>query len=311
MKRRWDCFFLAVSVSMLAGCAQAVTAANAPAVEPSPTSRPEPVARKVSPSGAIFNVAEFIDDKRGYALGNVAGYAAGATMWTEDSGATWSYNELILPGCVQFCDVHGLDVVGKDLIWVGTDYATVYFSADSGKTFQPVTDPGPAALTFTYVSFVDARMGWVGYPSEIFSTQDGGATWTRLTLPGGVEKIAAIDRPSASEGYVLDGAGRLHKTADDGKTWTTQDLGLGKAVLVNTELPNAAMRFPDRDHGVIVLALVDDGGKVRSLRTSDGGATWEKAELSIPIGVFRLSNDGSILTRVQSLDLTIVVMGGV
>jgi hypothetical protein len=116
MKRTWICFLAAVLIFGLAGCAQAGTSSTAPALEPSPTSHLEPVARKVNPSGALFNMAEFIDEKRGYALGNVAGYAAGATMWTGDGGASWSYNELILPGCVQFCDAHGLDVVDADLI---------------------------------------------------------------------------------------------------------------------------------------------------------------------------------------------------
>ncbi len=241
----------------------------------------------------------------------MAGYAAGATMRTDDGGATWAYEELILPGCVQFCDVHGLDVVSEDLLWAGTDHSTVYFSTDSGKTWNRVTDPGPAATTFPFVSFIDAQLGWLGYPSEIFSTQDGGTTWTKLSLPDGVEKVAAINRPTASDGYVLDSAGRLHKTVDGGKSWTTQDLVLGKAVLVNDELPNAAMRFPDPQHGVIVLGLMDDGGKVRLLRTSDGGVTWEQILLTVSMGSFQLSNDGSILCRVQSLDLTLVTLGDI
>jgi photosystem II stability/assembly factor-like uncharacterized protein len=221
MKRTWICFLASVLIFGLAGCAQAGTTSTAPIVEPSPTSCPEPVARKVNPSGAIFNVAEFID----FALGNVAGYSAGATMWTEDGGATWSYNELILPGCVQFCDAHGLDVVDKDLIWIGTDYSTVYYSTDAGKVWNRVADPGPAATTLPFISFIDAQRGWVGYPSEVFST--------------------------------------------------------------------------------------DDGGKVRALHTSDGGSTWEQTVLPVPMGSLRLSNDGSILTRVQSLDLTIVSLGSI
>jgi photosystem II stability/assembly factor-like uncharacterized protein len=312
MKRTWICFLAAASVLILTGCGQSGTAATAAtAVQPSPTVRPEPVARSLNAAGAILNVGEFLDEKRGYALGNVAGFAAGATMWTADGGSTWSYQDLILTGCVQFCDAHGLDVVNEDLIWIGTDYSTVYYSTDAGKTWNRVADPGPAATTLLYVSFVDAQTGWVGYPSEVFSTQDGGATWIKLSLPEGVEKVAAINRPTAADGYLLDSAGRLHKTADNGKTWTTQDLGLGKAVLVSSELPNAAMRFPDPRHGVIVLGLVDDGGKVRALRTIDGGATWEQTELPVSMGSFQLSNDGSLLTRVQSFELTIVSLGGI
>lgn len=52
----------------LAACAQAgsaATATSAPTVQPSPTLRPEPVARQVNMGGAILNVAEFLDEKRG------------------------------------------------------------------------------------------------------------------------------------------------------------------------------------------------------------------------------------------------------
>jgi photosystem II stability/assembly factor-like uncharacterized protein len=311
MKRTWFWILSAASIFVLTGCAQAGTASTAPTLEPSLTSRPEPVARKVNPSGAIFNVAEFIDEKRGYAVGNVAGYSAGATMWTEDGGETWSYNELILPGCVQFCDVHGLDVVDQDLIWAGTDYSTVYYSIDAGKVWNRVADPGPAATTLPFISFIDAKRGWVGYPAEVFSTDDGGTTWIKLILPDEVGKVAAINRLTATDGYILDGAGRLHKTADKGKTWTTKELALGKPVLVNFELPNAAMQFIDPGHGVIVFGMMDDGGKVRALRTSDGGATWKQTVLPVSMGSLRLSNDGSVLTRVQSLDLTIVTLGGI
>jgi hypothetical protein len=72
--------------------------------------------------------------------------------------------------------------------------------------------------------------------------------------------------------------------------------------------PAGAMRFSDPKHGVIVRALLDDGGKVRALRTSGGGATWERTELPVTVGVLHLSKDGSILTWVQSMDLTLVFL---
>ncbi len=63
--------------------------------------------------------------------------------------------------------------------------------------------------------------------------------------------------------------------------------------------------------GLIVPGLMDDGGKVRALRTSDSGAAWKQTVLPVPMRSLRLSNDGSILTRVQSLDMTIVSLGGI
>jgi hypothetical protein len=97
-----------VLFACLAACARAGESAQpTPTPQPSPTVRPEPVVRKVDPSGAIFNVAEFLDENTGYAFGNMAGFRAGAVMRTADGGSTWTCNELILPECTQFCDVHG------------------------------------------------------------------------------------------------------------------------------------------------------------------------------------------------------------
>jgi hypothetical protein len=297
--------FLMIVLTACAGTAGPIPAEAAAA---SPTARPEPVERKVESNGAIFNVAEFLDENNGFAFGNAAGYRAGAVMRTGDGGTTWEYNELVLPECTQFCDVHGVDVVDANLIWAGTDVAFVYVSTDGGRNWTRVSDPGPAALTLPYVSFLDAKQGWVGYPAEVFTTRDSGNSWTKLVLPDGAQKVAAIDLSSSSIGYILDGAGRLYKTADGGRTWTAQDLTGGKAVLVNAELPNAAIRFPDTMHGAIVFGLEEDGGRTRLLRTSDGGESWEEQMLSIRIGSFRFSNDGSILSRAQSLDMSMVLV---
>jgi photosystem II stability/assembly factor-like uncharacterized protein len=308
MKREITFFTFAVFLIGITACSPsgiAATEISTASAMPSPTPWPDPVALKMDAEGNLLDAAEFIDDQNGYILARVVGYDIGATMHTEDGGKTWTYQEIILPQCRQFCNPEALDVVDENLLWMGTDTGSVYVSTDGAKTWSLAGNPG-SDLSLPYMSFIDAQNGWAANQFNIFSTDDGGETWITVTLPPGVEKIAAVDRPTAADGYVLDNLGRLHKTADGGKTWTTLDLALGKEVLVTYGVPNAAIRFPDPQHGVIVLGLVDDGGRVWALRTADGGAHWEKTELPVALGAFHFSNDGLTLSRVQSVDITVV-----
>jgi photosystem II stability/assembly factor-like uncharacterized protein len=63
------------------------------------------------------------------------------------------------------------------------------------------------------------------------------------------------------------------------------------------------VRFLDADHGLIVLSLTGDGqSRVLSLRTTDGGQTWDRDRVPVSIGQFLLTHDGTILTVADLVD---------
>jgi photosystem II stability/assembly factor-like uncharacterized protein len=172
-------------------------------------------------------------------------------------------------------------------------------STDGGKTWKATTEKAGGMGCF--LAFADTKTGWVGSGTEFRMTTDGGASWKELALPEGVSKVAAISLRTPADGYLLDGDGVLHITQDGGKTWSSQSLGLdGPSIMgfpsgpfVN-ETPQAAVRFFDADHGLVVLGLSGETNMI-ALRTADGGETWKKESLPAGLGTPYLSRDGKFL----------------
>jgi len=124
------------------------------------------------------------------------------------------------------------------------------------------------------VSAASDRVVWAsGATGTILRTADGGATWTRQTIPG-TERLDFRDIDAISErvAYVLSigpgNASRIYKTVDAGATWQLQ---------FTNDDPKAffdAMSFWDADHGLAVSDSVD--GHFVIIKTDDGGRTWTR-----------------------------------
>jgi len=141
---------------------------------------------------------------------------------------------------------------------------------------QPRWEPQTSGVTARLrgVSAASDRVAWAsGANGTVVRTADGGATWTKLTVPDG-EKLdfRDVDAVSETTAYILSiGAGaasRIYKTTDAGATWTKQ--------FVNDD-PKAffdAMAFWDADHGLAMSDSVD--GRFVLITTGDGGITWTR-----------------------------------
>jgi photosystem II stability/assembly factor-like uncharacterized protein len=173
-------------------------------------------------------------------------------------------------------------------------------STDGGKTWKAIAEK--AGGMGCILSFADAKTGWFGSGAKFQMTADAGATWTELTLPKDVSKVAAISLRTPTVGYLVDANGVLHVTQDGGRTWSSQSLGLdapnimgfGSGPFIN-ETPQAAVRFLDADHGLVVLGLSEKTNLI-ALRTADGGKTWKEEKLPAEVGTPYLSRDGRFLT---------------
>jgi len=173
-------------------------------------------------------------------------------------------------------------------------------STDGGKTWKAIE--GKAGGMGCILAFADTQTGWLGFGAKFEMTADGGATWKELALPKDVSKAAAISLRTPMDGYLVDGNGVLHITQDGGKTWSSRSLGLNNPGILGfstgpfvNETPQAAVRFVDADHGLVVLGL---SGKTNliALRTADGGKTWKEENLPAELGKPYLSRDGKRLT---------------
>jgi photosystem II stability/assembly factor-like uncharacterized protein len=240
-------------------------------------------------------VAGFIDGAFGITVGH-----AGEVHYTTDGGETWPKADN-----VSQCR-YGLDIVDRNLAWNVGNGGNVRVSTDSGRTWKAVT-----GLEFTgvnpFISFIDDQIGWAGYAEKLWSTNDGGQTWMAIPLPEKATELIEISLRTANAGYLIDNTGVLFTTQDGGKSWVGQ--------ILDVDLPpldlahSAVIRFIDADHGLIIMGLAGGGtSKVVALRTSDGGRTWEKEVLSVPIGQFYLARDGTILTGVDIMRGNITVL---
>jgi photosystem II stability/assembly factor-like uncharacterized protein len=124
------------------------------------------------------------------------------------------------------------------------------------------------------VSAVSDRVAWAsGTAGTVVRTEDGGATWRSMNVPG-AEKLDFRDIDAVSEqiAYVLSiGSGdssRIYKTIDGGATWTLQFTNADPQAFFD------AMAFWDADRGVAFSDSVD--GRLVILRTDNGGRVWTR-----------------------------------
>src|SRR5438874_6469066 len=77
------------------------------------------------------------------------------------------------------------------------------------------------------ISAVNDRVVWAsGSGSTVLRTEDGGATWTKLTVTSEALDFRDIDSLDVQVAYVLSigngPASRIYKTVDGGAAWTLQ-----------------------------------------------------------------------------------------
>jgi photosystem II stability/assembly factor-like uncharacterized protein len=193
-----------------------------------------------------------------------------------------------------------LDIVDVKTIWQ-CGLKNISVSTDGGKTWKAVAEK--AGGMGCILSFANAKTGWLGSGAKFQMTMDGGATWKELALPKDVSKVAAISLRTPTDGYLLDQDGVLHITQDGGKTWSSQSLGLDHPSIMGfstekfiNETPQAAVRFLDAEHGLVVLGLSGKTSMI-ALRTADGGKTWKEESLPTKLfGAPYISRDGKFVT---------------
>jgi photosystem II stability/assembly factor-like uncharacterized protein len=124
------------------------------------------------------------------------------------------------------------------------------------------------------VSAVSERVAWAsGSGNTILRTEDGGATWAKLTSPM-TDKLDFRDVDAISDrvAFVLSigngAASRIYKTLDAGTSWTQS---------FQNEDPKGffdAMAFWDANRGIAVSD--SNAGAFYIITTNDGGKTWTR-----------------------------------
>jgi len=158
-----------------------------------------------------------------------------------------------------------------------------------GHRFTWQAQTSGVAARLRGVSAASEHVVWAsGEKGTVLRTADGGATWTKLTVPDAAAlDFRDVDAVSDSTAYLLSigkgAASRIFKTTDAGAHWQTQ---------FTNEDPGAfydAMTFWDARRGLAISDSVD--GSFVILTTRDGGATWTR----VPAGGLppALPNEGA------------------
>jgi len=205
---------------------------------------------------------------------------------SSDSGATWTrildpYND----GGIQSCSKNNMLFTDATHGWLTGDCggvkagALLFNSTDAGSTWQEVTLPAPANAPALFdvnsqvacgsydPFFFGNDLGHMGvrcgdfsgtqitYSYYIYTTLDGGSTWTVASYPG--ESLYFV---SADTGWAL--SSKIQRTTDGGATWTP----------ISDVTWSAQMDFVSEKIG---WGVARAGNEMALVNTTDGGSHWK------------------------------------
>ncbi len=234
-----------------------------------------------------------IDDKIAYA---VPGQSTGIGI-TTTGGATWKY--LPLPDKYKGYGVSMIYALNKDTLFIpvfsfgGTGNTYVLKSTDGGKTWTKVLEGAKEGKSFfNVIHFFDDLHGVVqGDPLngdfEIYTTQDGGNTWTRIdgdNIPDALKgEYGTVGFYYGNKNIVwyFTNKGRVFRSMDKGKTWdmvalkTPADFGDPE----NNDRCEIAGAVLENGIGTIIETYVehtpnDTAYHYYYYSTNDTGTTW-------------------------------------
>jgi photosystem II stability/assembly factor-like uncharacterized protein len=175
----------------------------------------------------------FTDATHGWLTGDCNGVMAGALLFkTTDAGFTWQ--EVNLPEPASYPGLFS----NESQVACGS-YNPFFFGNDLGHLSVNCQDYSGTQITYSYY---------------IYTTQDGGGTWTAASYPG-----EALYFFSADTGWAL--APKIQQTKDGGATWK----------VISNVTWSAKMDFISAQIGWGVAVA---GNEVALVKTTNGGNHW-------------------------------------
>jgi len=217
---------------------------------------------------------------------------------TQTGGRSWAD---ATPPDLAASRIRAVTFLNAQLGWLvltnsAAEYQTGYALArttDGGQTWGqhtlPLFSAGDARglASAIYLQFLDPQTGWLVVKQisgsnfslgTLFRTEDGGDTWTQLSIPIG----APVRFVTPSVGWTAGGpaGAELYQTQDGGQTWTRR----APTSLTSPQPQYLLPDFSDSQTGIFpVVTTVDDHTQVEFHVTRDGGVTWQKSA-QVPVG---------------------------
>jgi photosystem II stability/assembly factor-like uncharacterized protein len=203
--------------------------------------------------------------------------------------------------------------VGTGALPINRTSPSVLPTAFPAATVLPSGKPQPAppgvAIDFSNQKWlaphrITDTVGWMGTPTTLYRSTDGGLTWvdTRPPVHAQDHAPATVDQETAYAVAQDAAALSIAVTHDGGQSWTTATLDVGPGWIA----PTLSLRSADAG----TLTVFNDGttAKLNALqvwRTVDGGATWQgpvEGLVPAPVGKIAGAANGLMWLNVGKFD---------
>lgn len=226
-----------------------------------------------SPTTAILEAITFHTPTQGWAVGS-----NGTILATKDGGGNWTSQTKGEPTTFKTADF-----VDSSLGWLVGTGGSILHTQDGGETWIPQSRSGnlnDGLISLEDVQFISSTQGWVIGNNQnrngiVFSTTDGGATWTTLSEFNDA-KLISVFFMSPQEGWVATEYRGIFHTIDGGKTWEIRP--------INFQLQSIShVQFISPNQGWAVGYNMAQGGII--LKTLEDKSSW-KMQASFPAEIF-------------------------
>jgi len=203
---------------------------------------------------------------------------------SSDGGASWTrIIDPYIDGGIQSCTKNALLFTDATHGWLTGDCGGVmagvllFKTTDAGSTWQPVTLPSPPGMQTLFTDmnlacgsydpfFFSNNLGHLGvrcsnftvtpytYKYFVYTTQDGGITWTSSIYPG-----ITLYFFSADTGWSL--SDKIQRTTERGATWA----------IISETTWSAQLDFISEQIG---WAVARSDNAIALVKTENGGARW-------------------------------------
>ncbi len=248
------------------------------ALSPTPTPQFTPEWRQVlNAPGVFWNDVDFAG-QTGYAIGgpDYDSYGPGKVAKTTDGGRTWT----VLPDLSSVGFMRGIDCKDPNTCWVAGQYGTIFRTTNGGASWDGVYNrAGYTGYLYSVRWTGQGNTVLIGTTCKELLRAEDGYTFDAVFVYDACVVKWDIACPAPGVCYASANGEFIHKTTDNGLTWTSKQIGFGRHYSISCV--NANTCWAAGQHGQIFF-------------TNDGGNTWKRQQPDIP--------DDVTFARIRMLD---------